>query len=120
MNEPINKLQLGRFAKDAAYVALGLGVMGFQRSQVRRREFAKRIVEPRSDLVAQLENIRTELTRKVKDVDSRVEQVIEVLDGRLEKLEERLPLPTKSVVHEARKQAREVHEQLRNKIVKAA
>ncbi|MDP9070366.1 MAG: hypothetical protein M3N68_03590 [Actinomycetota bacterium] len=31
--------------KDAAYVAIGLGVMGWQRAQVRRRELAKELEE---------------------------------------------------------------------------
>ncbi len=31
--------------KDVAYVAIGLGVMGWQRAQVRRRELAKELDE---------------------------------------------------------------------------
>ena len=31
--------------KDVAYVAIGLGVMGWQRAQVRRRELAKELEE---------------------------------------------------------------------------
>jgi hypothetical protein len=31
--------------KDAAYIALGFGVLGFQKAQVRRREMAKLVDE---------------------------------------------------------------------------
>jgi hypothetical protein len=34
---------LRRIATDAAYVAVGLGVLGFQRAQVRRRELRQQV-----------------------------------------------------------------------------
>ncbi len=44
--EPLPKL-----AKDAAYIAVGFGVLGFQRAQVRRRELLKRLEGLASQLV---------------------------------------------------------------------
>lgn len=44
--EPLPKL-----ARDAAYVAVGFGVLSFQRAQVRRRELRKRLEELASQLV---------------------------------------------------------------------
>ncbi|HEY1633727.1 MAG TPA: hypothetical protein VGF64_03135 [Acidimicrobiales bacterium] len=38
---------LAKLAKDAAYVAVGFGVLGFQRAQVRRREVLKRLDDQR-------------------------------------------------------------------------
>lgn len=45
--EPLTKL-----ARDAAYVAVGFGVLGFQRAQVRRRELRKRLEGLASQLAA--------------------------------------------------------------------
>ncbi len=50
--------------KDAAYVALGLGVLGWQRAQVRRRELAK--------LAKDLER---RLGPALKDIEERLEPV---------------------------------------------
>lgn len=34
---------IGRFVEDAAYITIGLGVLGVQRLQVRRREFGRAV-----------------------------------------------------------------------------
>ena len=41
-----------KLARDAAYVAVGFGVLGFQRAQVRRRELRKRLEALASQLAA--------------------------------------------------------------------
>lgn len=43
---------LVRLARDAAYVAVGFGVLGLQRAQVRRRELRKRLEGLASQLAA--------------------------------------------------------------------
>ncbi len=50
--------------KDAAYVAIGLGVLGLQRAQVRRRELTK--------LAKELED---RLAPALKDLEERLEPV---------------------------------------------
>ena len=45
-----------QFARDAAYAAVGLGVLGFQKAQVRRREIAEALSEKGIDLG---EHVRT-------------------------------------------------------------
>ena len=35
--------------KDAAYVVIGLGVLGFQKVQVRRNELTKQLGQPKAD-----------------------------------------------------------------------
>ena len=37
-------------AKDAAYVVIGAGVLGFQRAQVQRQELRKRLADPKAEL----------------------------------------------------------------------
>ncbi|HXZ61436.1 MAG TPA: hypothetical protein VEG62_01750, partial [Acidimicrobiales bacterium] len=72
--------EISKTARDAAYVVVGLGVLGLQRAQVRRQDLAKRLAEPRAQVENTLGDVREELSRRVKDVDERIEVVI----GRLE------------------------------------
>ena len=37
-------------AKDATYVVIGAGVLGFQQAQVQRQELLKRLAEPKAGL----------------------------------------------------------------------
>ncbi len=36
-------------AKDATYVVIGAGVLGYQQAQVQRQELLKRLADPKSD-----------------------------------------------------------------------
>jgi hypothetical protein len=51
-------------AKDAAYVTIGLGVLGFQQAQVRRRELAKALTD-------QLGNGRAQIDEVVDAIEAR-------------------------------------------------
>ena len=65
--------------KDAAYVALGLGVLGWQRAQVRRRELAK--------LAKDLEH---RLGPALEDLEERLEPVVQQARQAAEQLRSRL------------------------------
>jgi glutathione peroxidase-family protein len=85
-------------AKEAAYVAIGLGVLEFQKAQVRRQELGcahKRAAE------------------RAKDFDVMVAHVIKVVDSTLEPVLERLPQPAQAVV----RQARETRDELRTRVL---
>jgi hypothetical protein len=112
--------EITRTARDAAYVVVGLGVLGFQRAQVRRQELQKRLGEPRTQIEDRLGDVRGELTRKAKDVNEAVEQVIGRIEASLEPIEERLPVPARDLVKQAHAQVREARQQLRNLISAAA
>ncbi len=77
--------------KEAAYAAVGLGVLGVQSLQVRRREMAKQ-VEP------QVREAAVRLQRLASDADQAVNPVIERLEGRL-------PDATRDLVRTARSAA---------------
>lgn len=85
--------------KDAAYVAVGLGLLGFQRAQVRRREVMKQLsdagVDPGAAGVADLAKLLAEL-------DKRMDPVVEQLDGSLGQLSEHLPAEAREAVEHAR------------------
>ena len=84
--------------KDAAYITVGLGVIGFQKAQVRRQELRKQ-------LGTQLADTRGQVTKLAKDIEARVEPV-------LDQIEERLPVQAKGLVHQARTTAKDVQGQL--------
>ena len=111
--------EITKTARDAAYVVVGLGVLGFQRAQVRRQELQKRLTE-RSAVQGHLGDVRGEVTKRVKDVDEAVEQVIGRIEATLAPIEERLPVPARDLAKQAHAQAREVRQQLRKLIHQAA
>jgi hypothetical protein len=49
--------RLGALARDAAYVAIGLGVLTFQEAQVRRRDLAKTIDRVAASARAQVDDV---------------------------------------------------------------
>ena len=42
--------EITKTARDAAYVVVGLGVLGIQRAQVRRQQLQRRFAEPRGPI----------------------------------------------------------------------
>ncbi|MHB8670675.1 MAG: hypothetical protein ACYDAD_08985 [Acidimicrobiales bacterium] len=89
---------LTKSLKDALSVTVGLGVLGFQRAQVRRRELTKQLEGPIGAYAGQIQ-------RLVREVDGRVEPV-------LDQLESRLPESARGLVGQARSAARGAQGQL--------
>jgi|HubBroStandDraft_1064217.scaffolds.fasta_scaffold101263_2 anion-transporting ArsA/GET3 family ATPase len=102
-------------AKDAAYVAIGLGVMTFQRAQVRRRELVDLAKQQLPTLEAPLTEARSEINRRVKEFDGQVQGLVSKFEQRVQPVEQRLPAPAQAVIG----QAREAGEQLRQYILSA-
>jgi hypothetical protein len=107
-------------ARDAAYVAVGLGVLAFQRAQVRREELLKALSGSRGDIEGRLAEVRDEIGKRVKYIDDRFEQVLETIEASIIPLEDRLPEPAKDIVRQARTQAHEVRQQIRGFLASAA
>jgi uncharacterized phage infection (PIP) family protein YhgE len=131
-------------AKDAGYVAVGLGVIGFQKAQVQRQELLKRLGDPRSDIETRLNEVRSDvtkavhdvtkavsdatkampdvtkampdITKAVHDVDARVEDVIERIEAAIVPFEQRLPIPARDLANQIHVQAREARSQIRSLI----
>jgi hypothetical protein len=88
---------LADLAKEAAYVAIGVGVLEFQKAQVRRRELAC---------------ARKLMAKRARDFEATVAQVIKVVDSTLEPVLERLPEPAQAIV----RQARETRDEMRTRV----
>ena len=96
---PLN--DLSKTLKDAAYVAVGFGVLAFQKAQVRRRELEK------------------QLTKAAADAEKNIEPVVEAVEASLDQLEERLPTQAREVFKQVRTTAKQAGEQLRTYVAKA-
>ena len=125
-NPPFVK-DLTNAAKDAAYVVVGLGVLGFQQAQVRRREFVDLLSQPGgplddrlSGVQDRLADVRVELSKRVQDVDGKLEGAIERIETSFEPLTDRLPEPARDLVKQASAQAKEARTQLWSLLASAA
>lgn len=118
--------------KDTAYVAVGLGVLGFQRAQVARVDLTKNLsadtgklqaqvkaqVEDVTGAVeAQLSDVRTQVAKAVSSLEETFEPVAKELEGRLDEVEDRLPEQVKVVVASARQVAESAAASVRSLLV---
>jgi hypothetical protein len=110
-------------ARDATYVVIGAGVLGFQRAQVQRHELAKRLGDPKAGLSDRLATARADLSGAWKNVDTtvdeladRVEQIIERVEAVFAPFEDRLPPQARDLAKQAHEQARDARSQLRTMI----
>ena len=69
--------------KDAAYVSVGLGVIAFQRLQVRRNELSKALNSQADEAKGALEAVGTLVGQRLKVVEERVEAAREQLTARV-------------------------------------
>ncbi|HXY46023.1 MAG TPA: hypothetical protein VEH29_17695 [Acidimicrobiales bacterium] len=112
---------LTKIAQDAAYVAIGLGVLGFQKAQVRRRELRKQLEELQLGRVGRrgrgpVSDYRKEIAKAMKEFDKTVGQLIERWDARVDPVSERLPAGAQAAIQ----QAREARDQLRGYLTSLA
>jgi hypothetical protein len=84
-------------ARDAAYTAVGFGVLGFQRLQVRRRQLTKEVDKRIGEAIGG----RAGVGKIVRRVDA-------VVDPVLDRVERGLPGSARSVFHQARQAGRVV------------
>jgi hypothetical protein len=101
--------QLAGRARDAAYVAVGLGVLGLQRAQVRRHELTRRA----GDLDDRVAQVRSVVSTGVQQFDEWFEITLQLLESSLQPLEDQLPEPARELADRALDGARELRSQLR-------
>ncbi len=111
---------IANVAKDATYVVIGAGVLGFQQAQVQRRELMAKLQEP-STIADRVSSVRGDLTGAVHTVDGRVEDLIDRVEEIIERVEavfapfeDRLPAQARDITKKAHVQAKDARSQLRN------
>lgn len=113
----INTLSKGvtDLARDAAYVAVGLGVLAYQRAQVQRVELQKRLSK---DLPIDLGigDVRQGVAKGFQQIDELTESAVHFVETTLQPIEDRLPASVSQLTTKAREQAREVRSQIRQRV----
>jgi hypothetical protein len=102
-------------ARDAAYVAVGLGVLGYQRVQVQRVELQTKLSKD-LDLEQRLGGVREGVAKGIHQIDDLAESATNFVESTIQPLEERLPSSVTQLTTKARAQAREVRTQLRQRV----
>ena len=122
INTDISKAakDIANVAKDATYVVIGAGVLGFQQAQVQRRELMAKLQEP-SSLAERVSTVRVDLTEAVQHVDTRVEDLMDRVEEIIERVEavfapfeDRLPAQARDLAKQAHVQAKDARTQLRS------
>lgn len=106
-------------AKDATYVVIGAGVLGFQKAQVQRQELTKRLSDPNGTITTVRSNVTTAfkgMDLSVDGVADQIEQFIEKLEGAVAPLEEKLPSKAQDLTKQAHAQAKQARQQVRSLI----
>ena len=111
---------IANVAKDATYVVIGAGVLGYQQVQVQRRELAAKLQEP-ATLAERVSTVRGDLTEAVHSMDTRVEDLIDRVEEIIERVEavfapfeDRLPTQARDVAKQVHVQAKDARTQLRS------
>lgn len=146
----INVDEVTRIAKDAAYIAIGFGVLTLQKAQVQRRElndqFQGQVIDQAkaqitdvrenlervaADATAQFEKVAADATTQFEKLTGNVDDRVKLVEERLSDLEERieqlldeveskLPEQAAELVAQAREVAREARGQVRSLVSRAA
>jgi hypothetical protein len=105
--------EVGRRVKDAVYVGVGLGVLAFQKAQVRRRELTKLLDERAGEG-------RT-VVRSVEQGYGALDELAGAFEAMVfERLEPALPESARAAVEQARALTTNVRAQLRERLSQAA
>ncbi len=102
-------------ARDAAYVAVGLGVLGYQRAQVHRVELQSRLSKDFA-LDQRLDEVRHSVAKSYTQIDDLAESAVQFVETTLQPIEEKLPASVTQITAKARNQAREVRIQIRQRV----
>ncbi len=102
-------------ARDAAYVAVGLGVLGYQRAQVQRIELQNRLSKDIA-LDDRIDGVRHGVAKGFEQIDDLAESAVHFVETTLQPLEEKLPPSVSQLTTKAREQAREVRTQIRQRV----
>jgi hypothetical protein len=98
-----------------AYVAVGLGVLGYQRVQVQRVELKNKLSQDLA-LEQRLGDVRQGVARGYHQIDDLAESATNFVESTLQPLEERLPASVTQLTTKAREQSREVRIQIRQRV----
>jgi hypothetical protein len=107
-------------ARDAAYIAVGLGVLAFQRANAVRRDVASDLTDRYESGKTQVEELRTKAQQRFADLDERLVALESKLDEAIASLEAKLPEQAANVVSQAHDLVKSARNQVRELVRKAS
>ncbi len=134
------KVSLGQ-AQNAAYVVVGLGVLGFQNAQLRRVELQKKISKEIPVLKSNVTKIREQangqassiyneyfgehnhvdlrkdLVRGVRYLDGALENASRIVGLTLRPFENQLPKPAQDLSNKVHEQVHQIHSKVRDRLI---
>jgi hypothetical protein len=105
--------------KDAAYVTVGIGVLGFQKAQVRRVELTKQITEQVKTIEAQVAEGRKAVAGTVSGLADQIEGFVAPVRSQIETQLDTIEAALPTQVAELMKQARTVAHQTEDTVRKS-
>ena len=93
-------------ARDAAYTAVGLGILGFQRLQVRRHDLAHRLT---TEGGGPADELRAVLSSGARQLDGWMEGTLALVDAGLQPIEGQLPPAARELVVRGRALGSHLH-----------
>ena len=122
INANINKAakDLASVAKDATYVVVGAGVIGFQKAQVQRQDLLKRLGDPKVEIGSRIQGVRSDLSGAIHTVDAQLEDLISKVEAAFAPFEDRLPTPARDLAKQVHVQAKETRTQILDRILTVA
>jgi hypothetical protein len=113
---------LAKAVQDGAYVAIGFGVLAWQRAQLQRVEFQRQVESylaaarestASADMEVRLEAVRSQLASAVRGIDGQVGPARRQIDDGVDRLEAVLPDQAREMVKMLRVMARRREQDLR-------
>jgi hypothetical protein len=101
---------------DAAHAVIGFGVIGWNKTQVRRRELMKDLNAQRHSVETSLDGAKEQIATAIRTLDHKIEPVRHDIEGQFDKVSERLPGQVRDIVQSARKIARDTEHQVRQAV----
>jgi hypothetical protein len=105
--------------KDAAYVTIGLGVLGVQKAQVRRVELTKQVEDQFKSLESQISEGRKAVATVAEQIEGIVAPVRTQIETQLDAIETILPTPVADVFKQARTFAQQTETTVRKTLASA-
>ena len=127
----INVDEVTKVIKDAAYIAIGFGVLTVQKAQVQRRGLEQQLRTQASDAKGQLDKVTGDATDqweklactvedRIKLIEERIADLEERIDAVLDDVEAKLPEQAADLVKQARTVAKDARGQVRSIVTRAA
>ena len=102
--------------RDAAYIAIGMGVIGFQRAQTRRQELNKQLADQRAAFEARGAEVVKLVNEAIKQADARLAPVVDAIEAQVDTVVDRLPAQAKSLVEPAHQASKDARQQFRTRV----